>query len=251
MTMTVATKALFGMAAPAGGGSFDPTSVDGCALWLDASDAGSFTYHSGSLISQWDDLSGEGHDATQSNSGLSPERTGTQNGLTTVVFGGEDNPGYLNFADVFSSLTAATFFITYALVEDPPTDVNDTGMFWFGTATTRSHHPYTDGIVYDGFGSTTRKDTGNPSTDMTAWNTYRVLTKSGEWTSWFDGTQFYTTATNTVGFKTACELGHAFFPATTNYYLNGEVGEVLLYDNDISDDDAADIEDYLATKWGL
>jgi hypothetical protein len=41
----------------AGGPSFLPTSIIGCALWLDGSDTSSLTFSSGSNISQWRDKS--------------------------------------------------------------------------------------------------------------------------------------------------------------------------------------------------
>ena len=68
--------------------SFSPTSLPNLGLWLDASDASTFTYSSGSVVSQWNDKSGNNYHATQGTVADQPSRTGTQNSLSTVVFDG-------------------------------------------------------------------------------------------------------------------------------------------------------------------
>lgn len=72
-------------------GAWSPLDLSGLALWLDASDAGSFTYSSGTLVSQWNDLSGNAKHATQSTASYQPSRNSTLNGLDTVHFDGTDN----------------------------------------------------------------------------------------------------------------------------------------------------------------
>lgn len=70
---------------------FDPTSISGCVLWLDANDAATFTFSSGSLVSQWDDKSGTGNHVGQSTDSLRPTLTATVlNNLPVVEFGASD-----------------------------------------------------------------------------------------------------------------------------------------------------------------
>jgi hypothetical protein len=77
---------IHGFTAPA------PTSpVSGSKLWLDTSDASTFTYSSGTLVSQWNDKSGNGYVFTQASTSRQPSRNGTQNGLTTLIFDGTDD----------------------------------------------------------------------------------------------------------------------------------------------------------------
>ena len=72
-------------ATPAAGGAFtDPTSLPNLVGWWDASDASSFTYSSGVVVSQWSDKSGTAHHLTVGSG--APSRTGTQNGLPVVYF---------------------------------------------------------------------------------------------------------------------------------------------------------------------
>jgi len=64
---------------------FVPTSLPGCGLWLHAG-AGVETNSSG-LVSRWSDQSGNGHDATQANSGAQPAWVADAvNGLPAVRF---------------------------------------------------------------------------------------------------------------------------------------------------------------------
>jgi len=50
---------------------FTPTQISGCLLWVDASDPTTIT-HSGGVVSQWDDLSGNNHHLTQSTASYKP-----------------------------------------------------------------------------------------------------------------------------------------------------------------------------------
>jgi hypothetical protein len=57
-------------------------------IWLDGSNPGSFTYSSDSVVSQWNDLSGNGLHATQATVTNQPTRDATVNGLAAVHFNG-------------------------------------------------------------------------------------------------------------------------------------------------------------------
>ena len=77
--------------------TFDPTTPTGCSIWLDASDASTFTFSSGSTVSAWRDKSGSArHTQTAA---VSPVRgTVSLNGKPTVSFNGAaqvytNNPG--------------------------------------------------------------------------------------------------------------------------------------------------------------
>jgi hypothetical protein len=66
---------------------FSPSSISGLMLWLDASAAGSITIGTG--VSQWNDLSGNGRNATQSTGSKQPAYGSTAfNGLPGLTFTG-------------------------------------------------------------------------------------------------------------------------------------------------------------------
>jgi len=72
----------FGVAA------WTPASLPNLKLWYDASDAGSFTYSSGSAVSQWNDLSGNADHLAQADTSLQPARNTTIGTLDAVQFDG-------------------------------------------------------------------------------------------------------------------------------------------------------------------
>lgn len=159
-------------------------------------------------ISVWADQSGSGRDGSQGTDAarMTYNATGGPQSLPcvdTVAASGQ----YVLFADVFSSLTAAEAFVVRKLATDPPSGSSSGGMWKFGTAGSADNVPFTDGTIYDGFGSTARKTTVNPTPSMANWHIYNVTSISGEWTNRLNGAQLFTTATNTVGFNTAPRFG--------------------------------------------
>lgn len=73
------------------GSSWTPASLTGLGGWWDASDASSFTYSSGSIVSQWNDKSGLGRHMTQGTVSAQPSRSGTIGGKSAVLFDGTDD----------------------------------------------------------------------------------------------------------------------------------------------------------------
>lgn len=67
---------------------WSPASIPSLGGWWDASDAATFTYSSGTLVSQWSDKSGSGRHMAQANTGRQPSRSGTINSKSAVVFDG-------------------------------------------------------------------------------------------------------------------------------------------------------------------
>lgn len=65
---------------------FSPTSISGLVLWLDAADASTFTLDGSNNVSQWRDKSGGGRHVNQTDTLLRPSYgTQTQNGIGLVV----------------------------------------------------------------------------------------------------------------------------------------------------------------------
>jgi hypothetical protein len=73
-----------------GGGPWTPSAIT-TALWLDASDSATVTTVSGT-VSQWNDKSGNGRNATQGTAGNRPTyTTAGQNGLNVITFDGQND----------------------------------------------------------------------------------------------------------------------------------------------------------------
>ena len=234
-----------------GGGFTDPSDIAGLAVWLDA---GTLSLADADPVTTWADQSGNGRDFTQATSAQKPTyKTAIVNGEPVVRFDGTDD---VVVGPNLSALTAATAFLVVKIDTEPPGNINQTGLWDFGTHTgsgRATHYPFTDSNVYDGFGSTARKSTGNPTAALTSWRIYEVKTVSGEWTSRVDGVQHFTTATNTVGFTTAVRIGESWSNDTpaTRYYLDGDVAEFILYNSGLGTTDAGNVRSYLGTKYGI
>jgi hypothetical protein len=62
--------------------AFNPLDISGCSLWLDAADQPTLTFSTGCNISQWNDKSGNGYNATAFNSPTYSTFNGNLNGIT-------------------------------------------------------------------------------------------------------------------------------------------------------------------------
>jgi hypothetical protein len=87
-TSSAAAKGL-GFASQTSGTRTSP--VSGYHVWLDAADASTFTYSSGTVVSRWTDKSPNGYQFEPATSSMAPSRSGTQNSKSTVVFDGTDD----------------------------------------------------------------------------------------------------------------------------------------------------------------
>jgi len=223
-------------------------------LWLDASDTATITETSGN-VTAWDDKSGNGNDATASNTPRSGDST--QNGLNVIDLD-HNNSEYFTLTGLTGITGGVSAFIVTKVTNDPAldnTDPAENGIWQIhngGGSFPANHYSYTDGAIYDSFGSTVRKSTGNPSQDLTAWHIYNVDSEASNWTSRHNGTQHYTTATNTFGIAGTTYLGASVWPANvTTYYHSGSFAEFIVIEGVVSASDRQKIEGYLAWKWGL
>ena len=129
-----------------------PIPTSGLQLWLDADDATTFSYSSGSVVSQWRDKSGGEHHADAHVGQTTPTRDVTINGRTALYFHSGSEQGTALFVPAFAAAyTAAEVFIVLDLV----TDNGGSYLYAFGTDTQFSH--YTAGtVVYENFGTNAR-----------------------------------------------------------------------------------------------
>ncbi len=224
---------------------FSPTQIAGLKLWLKAD---ALVLNDADPVTTWADASASGNDATQTTAANKPTyRSNVVNGKPAVRFDGAND--FLQFADVFSLLSAGEIFIVVKIDADPPGAAAQTGLWTLGSDTQNTHFPFTDGTIYDQFGTTVRKATADPTPLLTSFRLYNVSSASGNWTSRLNSSQIFTTATNTVGFTTAPVLGAGVGGAT--YFLDGDIAEVILYDAALSSGNRANVESYLNSKYAL
>jgi len=235
-----------------GDAPFSPADISGLELWL-KSDSGTYqdsaktivSFSAGDVVGAWADQSANGNDATQTTTLNKPTlRLAVANNRPVIRFDGLND--YIDFADVFSGLTAAEMFIVIKAANDP--SIGTAGAWQFGSTSATAHYPFTDGIIYDDWGSTLRRNTGDPVTPLNQFNVYNVVTIAGEWTSFINGTQHFTSVANTVSFTISPRLGANDVP---NSFLEGDIGEVIIYDAKLSAGNKSDVETYLGARWGI
>lgn len=227
-------------------GAWSPASIT-TALWLDADDAATLTPN-GSTLQQWNDKSGNARHFSQ---------TGVPARQPTIVAAGMNGRTVIRFSAAsitnlvgpsFTALTAGHAFIVFKRTADPAASTASAGLWCFGSHTTGSVVPFTDGVIYDQFGTTVRKTTVNPAASLTSPRVYEVVSTSTEWSNHLDGTQLFTTATNTVGWNTATNVGWA--GSGNSSYMDGDIAELIICPAKLGTTDRAAMKSYLNTKWG-
>lgn len=225
--------------------------LTGLSLWLDASDAATLFQDSAGttaatanndVIGRWADKSGNANHATQTTTADKPLlKTAVQNGLNAVQGISTDK---LLLPDL-SAMTAGQVFVVVSNASAA------TDMWRLGSHAERSFWVGAGPSIYDTFGTTARKNTGNPATTIPSFNVanfniYSAASASGAWTNWINGTQHYTTGTNTVGFPSDPMLFHTSFSG-----FHGSFAELLLFTRVLTTDERDAVTEYLNTKWAV
>lgn len=221
---------------------FLPSSLSGLVQWLKADAITGLADND--PISTWEDSSSNNKDATRSGTSRPTYQTNEQNGMPIVRFDGVND--YFDVGS-FASLTAGEIFVVIKLSVDPTTGAA-TGLWAYGSAAGVGHYAYIDNVIYESFGTTVRKTVGNPTPSLAAWRVYNVFSAASDWAANLDGTALHTTATNTVGFASACTLGGG--PAL-GVYLKGDIAELVLYDRKLTAPERATVLAHLEGKWAV
>lgn len=237
-----------------------PSDLSGLQLWL-KSDTGLWQDTAGTTaatangdpIGRWDDQSGNGRNATQSTSGARPTlSTATQyGGINSVEFTAATGQ-WFDLPNFLSGFTAGEVFAVTKLRNNQPTVPQRTAYWRLGNeaagGNTNSHIRWTDGLTYERFGTTVRKEAITVSERLGTWFWYNVWSASNDYAVNVNGTNYYTTATNTVGFTTTPMLGRLASDAT--YFFDGYWEELFLFDRKLSSGERQDMLDYLAARYG-
>lgn len=222
--------------------SFTPESVDGLVLRLDASEE--FTISNANGFFRWSNIVGNGFDAIQPTE-VSQPQTGieTQNGLNVLTFAGDFL--YIPSTTLFPISGEHAFLIAYRQ----------------NSAATRILYPdsTTCGIRSRNNGNGTVMNTGgtgeqNITTSLDSGN-FQVLSfrATGGGTA---EVALGLGASQTPLFDTSVVSGGGaniglFASSNGTQPLTGAVGEVLVYDTSVSDEDFSALKSYLIGKWGV
>lgn len=236
------------------GGGFG---VSGVELWYDAYQLTGFAEDA--EISTLTDFSGNARHGTgvavSLGGGTKPTYKGSSgpNSRPCINF----NVGYFTVPDFMTGFAAGHAFAVVKINNDPPGPPGATGTaqcgspmgHWTSDASLDSLYPFTDGIIYEAFGSTARKTTVNPAPSLTSWRLYECRSASGAWSNHLDGTQLFSTGTNTVGWSTTPFIGRSIAGVTAT--LRGNIAEVIFFSRVLNSTEIASIKSYLTAKFAL
>ena len=236
--------------------TFNPTNVSGCALWLDAADSNSFTFSSGSNISQWRDKSPNNY--TGAANGTPTLTENIQNGLPVVTFNGSTQ--YFDFGNVNNIGTNQLNIFTVA-------KFNTTGN---GTIIAKSlaggglgrYSLLRENSVLipliQGGSLVSAQGSGVSDTSTATRILGMVWDRTNDYI-FINGTQsFITTFIDSTNLTNTYNLLIGAYnnttgttPPTSGLYLNGYIMEIMVYLGTVTTAQRQNIEGYLALKWGL
>ena len=227
--------------------SLAPSTVAGNVLWL-MSDQG--VTSSGGIVTTWSDQSGNGRDFTQPTSGNRPTITSAGSGINSIAsikFVASSTQSLIG-----PSLSALTSGAEVFLVHKPTSDGSTQVCHWrFGSQAQSAFYPYIDRLIYDNFGSSSNRF--HPSTTVAnAAQIYNVVATGSEWTALIDGTQIFTSGSNTVGWDAAGSLLGASSAGgiTPGAWYDGLMSACIIYDHKLSTADRATVMSGLRAKYG-
>lgn len=212
---------------------FSPIQIPGLQAWFDAADDTSFIFGAGTKVATWRDKSGFLRHLTQATGTSQPDRNGTRNGWSTVVFDGTNDrmggslvlslPLTICTAFKFDNADTADRHLIATNPTGGPTVYTSGGKWWF----------------YSGLSI----DSG--VTDDSNWNT-RIDVFNGASSELFLNGASIASGNTGVGSISTISLG--CWPSGVNFW-DGEVAEVLIYNSVLSAQDRALVQSYLQNKW--
>jgi len=234
-----------------------PAPIAGYAFWLDASDATTFTFSSGTRVSEWRDKSGNARHMTQATSAYQPNRNATQNSLSAVTMrsGSAEyfmrNTSYNWANSAFTMLCVIrpnTGDYTAFLGQDAAGYLQlgqDAGLpaslaiSRIGQATSTCNLTLNQGVT----GQITYKSAGVSSGNVTV-QIYKSKTAASS-----------TVTLGSLSTQAVAMIGGSrsdLAPSIAdNYGDAGYLCEMLVYPSQLSDTDRNTVEDYLIAKWGV
>ena len=237
---------MFRPAAAAGGTSADAfTNIAGLKMWFAGRKLTGT--NSGDSISQLVDFSGNNLHAYTRGGSNPPKLTNSAiNSLAAFDMAPAASAHAWALSNALSGMTAGTVFVVLKTFVDPPAS-GDPGGLWGLGSPLNMYYVWTTGVIYDDFGSDTRKTTVDPTPALTSWRLYCASSSANAWTNYLDTTAIYGTGANTVAWPTAPSLG---FTASGPSYFGGLIAEFILFDTMLSASDRATVEQALKTTYG-
>lgn len=233
--------------------NFNPTSISGCALWLDASDASTLLISAGNVL-QWNDKSGNGRNTSTVFGSPQLRFSGGFGSLPSVYFGSSTAfSGPLSY----TGNTLTTFIvgrINSSNVGQRFLSLGQVGRFDFGTST--DIVPLTVGNLTTEFGWYRNVGSGTGSAFVTTvYNApflYSLNVNGSTGVIVYNGsTTSSGTTSGNFGYSTYALAAGINTTAVTPSSGDVFIAEVLVYNASFTQTQRQQVEGYLAWKWGL
>lgn len=218
--------------------------LEGIQLWLDASDASTITQSSGS-VSQWNDKSGNNRDVVQASASQQP----TYNADGYIVLDGTDDE-----LEVVDGTVASDQYSIFGVINNQTTNT-DANVAWFSTSGGGNPDIWCTARSNAGIGTAVQLTTGNTSVLRAGSKNTNLLvghysgTTSNNIYVRVNGAQTTGSVNTEPNAQAATGLVIGRQKNTRNF--GGNIHEVLMYNRKLTDTEVAQVEAYLANKWGV
>lgn len=221
-----------------------PTTFPNVVIWANSENV---VLEAGTRVESWTDLSGNGRHMTQTVSARRPLITPPDaqfNNKPLLDFVAAQQH-FLNVPDL-SFMTAGEVFGAFRLKSYPAPTSLTSGIWTFGTSSQNDHFPFTDGVIYSGFGRNTRFTVGNPSAQLSMTAPLLLnITSATQFHFRLNGISLFTNAGGVPSFNANPLFGRS----VALHSLNGFFAEFILFGSSLQASEKALIEDYLHHKY--
>jgi hypothetical protein len=215
--------------------------LNGLNLWLIGDGAWE------SPLGYWQDYSGNNNNAFQNTTADQPTVVANAlHGHSVVRFSGSSQ--FLTLPNVLNGATAGEMFVVTRTQSPVPTSGIALLQFGANSRTYGAIYPWTDGKIYDDFGSSAQQVVGNVAQPLNQAHIYNVTAQAGSWIARINGLEQYSNATNTVSFSSAPVLGTRLLE---DIFYKGDIAEVMVYNRALSVEERIAVEYYLGGKYGV
>ena len=230
---------------------------DRLLLWLDAADDSTFSYSSGTEVSQWRDKSGNNFHANQATVGNQPSRNTAVNSRKSVNFTSTNG----DFMRVSSGIVFSKYFTAVVLIK-PATQSAEYAVILDQDHSTTGYQ----GWVIQRGSTTSFWQTWVANSSATNWtnanqiayvdNTSQIVTlrkTSSTLALYSNGTSSGDVSIDDYNLPQAglYGLNIGYWSAGGGRYYNGNICEILIYNRDLTATELKQVHTYLGQKWGI
>jgi len=238
---------------------FLPLDISGCAVWVDAQDRRTLTVSNTSNVAIWGDKSGNGYNFSNDTATMWPNYVSNGiNGYPSLEFTGIGGSSSSNRRLDNSNVVLNNNYSIFAVGRQNASAPSWTGYNYLVRAPLPGDwgiafgaHPSRNFTTFAGTGGGWF-DVNSNSPGITVSNIPRILgmkVVSGTMTPYYDGITM-NTKSGTNRALTGMQIGDTSPLSSNGQNWNGQIGEIVVYNQAINDSDRQLLEGYLAWKWG-